>query len=76
KGLAEKRRFAVVGNFIFAAVVTPPDIVSQCSLAIPMVFLYEMSIIASHWAERKRAEAMDEDESIADETVDETDFNT
>ncbi|MDO8606102.1 MAG: twin-arginine translocase subunit TatC [Phaeospirillum sp.] len=76
KGLAEKRRFAIVGNFVFAAVVTPPDIVSQCSLAIPMVFLYELSIISSRWAEKKRAESMDEDESIKDETVDETDFNT
>jgi len=76
KGLAAKRRFAIVGNFIFAAVVTPPDIVSQCSLAIPMVILYEISIIASRWAEKKRAEGLAEDETIEDETVDETDFNT
>lgn len=75
-GLAEKRRFAIVGNFIFAAVVTPPDIVSQCSLAIPMVFLYELSIISSRWAQKKRAEAEKEDESIEDGTVDETDFNS
>jgi len=57
KGLAEKRRFAIVGNFVFAAVVTPPDIVSQCSLALPMVGLYELSILSAKWAERKRAQA-------------------
>jgi sec-independent protein translocase protein TatC len=75
QGLAEKRRFAIVGNFVFAAVVTPPDIVSQCSLAIPMVLLYEASIISARWAEKKRAETMAEDDAVDDATVDETDFN-
>ncbi|OAN44045.1 preprotein translocase subunit TatC [Paramagnetospirillum marisnigri] len=73
KGLAEKRRFAIVGNFVFAAVVTPPDIVSQLSLAIPMVFLYEISIFSARWAEKKRAEGEDDD---GDDAVEETDFNS
>ena len=79
-GLASKRRYAIVGVFIFAAVVTPPDAVSQLSLAVPMVLLYEASILSARMAEKKRArqekqaqdEAGDEDE---DEPVDETDFN-
>ena len=75
KGLAEKRRFAIVGNFVFAAIVTPPDVVSMCSLALPMVLLYEVSIISSRGAEKKRAEALGEDEAVDDATVDETDFN-
>ncbi|MBI3444511.1 MAG: twin-arginine translocase subunit TatC [Magnetospirillum sp.] len=75
QGLAEKRRFAIVGNFVFAAVVTPPDIVSQCSLAIPMVLLYEISIISARWAEKKREEALAEDDAVDDHSVDETDFN-
>jgi len=75
KGLADKRRFAIVGNFVFAAVVTPPDAVSMCSLALPMILLYEASIISSRWAEKKRAEAMGEDDAVDDATVDETDFN-
>jgi sec-independent protein translocase protein TatC len=73
KGLAEKRRYAIVGVFIFAAVVTPPDIVSQCSLAIPMVLLYELSIISARMVEKKKAEEAVEDE--ADHVPDETDFN-
>lgn len=73
QGLAEKRRFAIVGNFVFAAIVTPPDVVSQLSLAIPMVGLYEISIISARWAERKRDETEDDD---GDDTPhDETDFN-
>ena len=43
--LREKRRIAIVINFIIAGLITPPDIISQISLAIPMVLLYEFSII-------------------------------
>lgn len=43
-GLAGKRRYAVVGIFIVAAVVTPPDVLSQFMLAVPMMALYEISI--------------------------------
>lgn len=77
EGLAAKRRYAIVGVFIFAAVVTPPDIVSQCSLAIPMVLLYELSIISARFAEKKRAERLAAEEAAEDEpVVDETDFNS
>ncbi|OJX81107.1 twin-arginine translocase subunit TatC [Magnetospirillum sp. 64-120] len=76
KGLAEKRRYAIVAVFIFAAVVTPPDVVSQLSLAIPMVLLYEASIISARMAEKKRGESSeDEDDDDEDDPVDETDFN-
>jgi sec-independent protein translocase protein TatC len=40
-----KRRIAIVVNFIIAGIITPPDILSQISLAIPMILLYEFSII-------------------------------
>ena len=73
-GLAEKRRFAIVGNFVFAAIVTPPDVVSQLSLAIPMVGLYEISIWSARWAERKREAALGDDGT--DEPHDDTDFNS
>ncbi len=76
KGLAQKRRFAIVGVFIFAAIVTPPDMVSQISLAVPMVLLYEVSILAAKWAERQRQAAQDEyDEPDEPAMADETDFN-
>lgn len=75
RGLAEKRRYAIVGVFIFAAVVTPPDVVSQLSLAVPMVLLYEISIISARFAEKKRAEN-EEVEDDDDPVADETDFNS
>jgi len=53
--LASKRRYAIVGIFVFAAVVTPPDVISQCSLAVPMLLLYEASIISAKIIERNRA---------------------
>lgn len=45
--LREVRGYAVVGIFIVAALVTPPDVVSQLMLAIPMVLLYEAGILAA-----------------------------
>src|SRR6201993_1292069 len=54
-GLASKRRYAVVIMFIVAAVLTPPDIVSQTSLAIPLIILFEASIISCRRRKRARA---------------------
>lgn len=67
-GLADKRRFAIVGVFIFAAIVTPPDVFSQVSLAIPLIILYEISIWSAKMVEKKRAEreAAEEAERAAD----------
>jgi sec-independent protein translocase protein TatC len=45
--LRKMRGYFVVGAFIVAAVVTPPDVVSQLALAIPMIALYEIGIIAA-----------------------------
>jgi sec-independent protein translocase protein TatC len=47
--LKESRGYAVVGIFIVAAVITPPDVVSQLMLAIPMCALYEVGILAARW---------------------------
>ena len=47
--LKEARSYAVVGIFVVAAVVTPPDVVSQLMLAIPMCLLYEIGIHAARW---------------------------
>ncbi len=46
--LKEWRSYFIVGAFVVAAVVTPPDVVSQLSLAIPMCLLYELGILACH----------------------------
>ncbi|ABE40016.1 twin-arginine translocase subunit TatC [Rhodopseudomonas palustris] len=46
KQLREKRRYFIVGAFVIAAVLTPPDVISQMSLALPLMVLYEGSIYA------------------------------
>lgn len=53
--LKEKRRYAIVIVFVVAAVLTPPDVISQLALAAPTLVLYEASIIAVVMAEKKRA---------------------
>ncbi len=45
KFLSEKRRFVIVGIFIASALLTPPDILSQILLAVPLIILYEISIL-------------------------------
>ncbi|MGV1794217.1 twin-arginine translocase subunit TatC [Rhizobium lusitanum] len=59
--LAEKRKFAIVFAFIVAAVLTPPDPMSQIGLALPTILLYEISIYAARLVERQRTrQALDE----------------
>jgi sec-independent protein translocase protein TatC len=57
KWLAEKRKYAVVIAFVVAAVLTPPDPVSQIGLALPTILLYEISIFSARLIERGRARA-------------------
>jgi sec-independent protein translocase protein TatC len=58
--LKRGRRYAILGAFVVAAVATPPDVISQCMLAIPLILLYELSLIAIWFTERKRARAATE----------------
>jgi sec-independent protein translocase protein TatC len=53
--LKSKRRYFIVGAFIIAAVLTPPDVISQISLAAPLVLLYEGSIWSVRAVEKKAA---------------------
>src|SRR6516164_6455896 len=53
--LKEKRRYFIVGAFVIAAVLTPPDVLSQLSLALPLMALYEGSIWSVRWVEKKAA---------------------
>jgi sec-independent protein translocase protein TatC len=55
--LRAKRRYFIVGAFVLAAVLTPPDVISQMSLAIPLLLLYEGSIWSVKIVERKAAKA-------------------
>jgi sec-independent protein translocase protein TatC len=54
-GLAAKRKYAVVIVFLVAAFLTPPDIISQIGLAVPILLLYELSILSIRLVERRRA---------------------
>jgi len=61
--LAEKRKYAILLAFVAAAVLTPPDPVSQLGLALPTILLYEISIIAARRIEKNRKEREDSEES-------------
>src|SRR6185295_5351753 len=53
EGLRSKRRYAIVIAFVIAAVLTPPDVVSQLALAIPLIGFYEASILIGRMIEKK-----------------------
>jgi len=55
--LKSARRYAIVGAFAIAAVLTPPDVVSQLLLAIPLCILYELALIAIWFTRRRRNKA-------------------
>jgi sec-independent protein translocase protein TatC len=57
--LRKGRRYAIVAAFAAAAVLTPPDVVSQLMLAVPLVALYELSLLAIWFTERRRARETD-----------------
>lgn len=54
EGLADKRKYMIVAAFVVAAVITPPDPVSQIGLALPTILLYEVSIWIARRLERNR----------------------
>ncbi|HEV8014956.1 MAG TPA: twin-arginine translocase subunit TatC [Stellaceae bacterium] len=64
-GLAKQRRYAIVAVFVVAAVLTPPDIFSQISLAIPLLLLFELSIWSAKLVEKQRAKREAEEAAAA-----------
>lgn len=86
-GLRRQRRYAIVLAFVAAAILTPPDVISQTTLAVPIIVLYEISILLVRMIERKREEEEPEEEEAdetsstasakaqADDEAEETDFN-
>ncbi len=65
--LKAKRRYAVVVAFIIAAILTPPDVVSQIALATPLMIFYEVAILIGTRIERNRARAEAEADKAEDE---------
>jgi sec-independent protein translocase protein TatC len=56
KSLKRYRRYAYVGMFVVAAILAPPDIITQTGLALPLILLYEISILTAGWVETKPVE--------------------
>ena len=54
EGLRKNRKYVIVGVFAVAAILTPPDPISQIGLGVPILILYEISIYAVRFIERKR----------------------
>jgi len=60
KMLRSKRKFAILGVFIVAAILTPPDAVSQVLMALPLIVLYEISILVAKFFGKKGGEEEEE----------------
>ena len=76
EGMKAKRKYAIVLAFVAAAILTPPDVISQIGLALPTILLYEISIISVRIVEKKRGDADDEEDEADDDDLDEeTDFS-
>ncbi|MGD0107954.1 MAG: twin-arginine translocase subunit TatC, partial [Rhodopila sp.] len=56
KQLKKFRRYAYVGMFVIAAILAPPDVITQTGLALPLIALYEISILSARWVEPKPVE--------------------
>ena len=64
KMLRNKRKFAILGIFAVAAILTPPDVVSQILMAIPLLVLYEISILVAKYFGKKEEEKEEEEENV------------
>jgi len=73
KGMAEKRKYAILISFVVAAIITPPDVISQIMLASVLIILYEISIFSVRLIEKGRDTETGEAEKMApDENPDDT----
>ncbi|MDD4650068.1 MAG: twin-arginine translocase subunit TatC [Desulfoplanes sp.] len=63
-GLRKKRKYAVLGAFIVAAVLTPPDVVSQALMAAPLVVLYEVGIWVAYFFGKEKKAAADKKDAV------------
>ncbi len=59
--LRKKRKYAILLTFVMAAILTPPDVITQCMMAGPLIILYEIGIIISRFAGKKKET---EDEAV------------
>lgn len=69
--MRRQRRYAILFIFIIAAILTPPDVFSQCLMAMPMLLLYEVSIYVSAMAYKKKEEKTEDPEEDMEESKEE-----
>ena len=55
--LRDIRRYVIVGAFVVGAIFTPPDVVSQLMLAMPLWMLYEVGIVVASWMKKPEISA-------------------
>jgi sec-independent protein translocase protein TatC len=65
--LRKKRKYALLLAFAMAAILTPPDVITQCMMAIPLILLYEVGILVARLGGRKKSEEKGEDEESTEE---------
>ena len=63
KSLGQKRAYVFLGSFVFGMLLTPPDVISQTLLAVPVYLLYEVGILMAKLMVKKKAEAAADDDS-------------
>ena len=61
--LKQKRKYAILMTFTLAAILTPPDVITQCMMAGPLIILYEIGILVAKIAGKKK----EENEEVGDE---------
>jgi sec-independent protein translocase protein TatC len=60
QGLREKRPYVIVGAFVLGMILTPPDVISQTLLAVPVWLLFELGVYFSGWFVNQKQQAADE----------------
>ena len=71
--LGKARGYVIIGIFIVAAILTPPDPLSQCLMAVPMWLLYEGGVLMARMMNRKRGDNAGKDETKEENKEDDSD---
>ena len=72
EALAAKRSYVIVGTFVLGMLLTPPDVISQVLLALPVWLLFELGLIAGRWVQKPQAEDVIDEQryrSMSDEEM-------
>jgi len=65
--LSRKRKYAILLTFVLAAILTPPDVITQCMMAGPLIVLYEIGVLVSRTARKRKKDDGDGEDEEEDE---------